>query len=401
MALGIDKTRGPDEVRVAAMETTGPASTSAGRGTGPGWRYRNVLAGDPAPTFRQRSSGNPDYVFGSAAGRYLVLCFFQSSTDEQGRCALSILADHRALFDDAKASFFGVSVDPADEQRLEQSLPGVRWFFDHDLKISRLYGAASLEDGGPPRRLWVVVDPTLRVAAVIPMRSDGADRDELIRLIKALPPIGMLGGMETTAPILHLPNVFEAALCEQLIGAYRAKGGEPSGFMVERDGKTVVATDPNHKRRRDLLLGDPALIRAARERIHRRIVPEIKKVHQFNVTRMERYLVALYDEAERGHFRAHRDNTTKGTAHRRFAVSINLNDDFDGGEIGFPEYGPRTYKPQRGAAIVFSCSLLHAVSPVTRGERFAFLPFLYDDAAAKVREANMPFLENGNASYRA
>ena len=51
---------------------------------------------------------------------------------------------------------------------------------------------------------------------------------------------------------------------------------------------------------------------------------------------MERYLVCCYDAAEGGHFRAHRDNTTKGTAHRRFAVSINLNDDFDGGEVELP-----------------------------------------------------------------
>jgi hypothetical protein len=32
---------------------------------------------------------------------------------------------------------------------------------------------------------------------------------------------------------------------------------------------------------------------------------------------------------------------------------------------------------------------------VTRGRRLAFLPFLYDDAAAQVREANNPFLADG------
>ena len=38
--------------------------------------------------------------------------------------------------------------------------------------------------------------------------------------------------------------------------------------------------------------------------------------------------------------------------------------------------------------MVFSCSLLHQAMPVTRGRRYAFLPFLYDEAAARVREAN-------------
>jgi hypothetical protein len=35
------------------------------------------------------------------------------------------------------------------------------------------------------------------------------------------------------------------------------------------------------------------------------------------------------------------------------------------------------------------CSLLHEVLPVTRGQRYCVLPFLYDEAAARVREANL------------
>lgn len=50
--------------------------------------------------------------------------------------------------------------------------------------------------------------------------------------------------------------------------------------------------------------------------------------------------------------------------------------------------------------MVFSCSLLHTVTPVTRGSRYAFLPFLYDEAAAKIREANAAFLAQGS-NYRA
>jgi len=109
--------------------------------------------------------------------------------------------------------------------------------------------------------------------------------------------------------------------------------------------------------------------------------------------------VGCYRAEDSGHFVAHRDNTTKGTAHRRFAASVNLNSDFDGGEISFPEYSPRGFKPPPGGAVVFSCSLLHAVSTVTRGRRYAFLPFLYDDEAAKIREANNEFLGDDVASY--
>ncbi len=76
-------------------------------------------------------------------------------------------------------------------------------------------------------------------------------------------------------------------------------------------------------------------------------------------------------------------------AHRRFAVSINLNADFDGGEISFPEYSPRTFKAAPGTAVVFSASILHQVSPVTRGRRYVFLTFLFDEEAERVRQANL------------
>ena len=95
-----------------------------------------------------------------------------------------------------------------------------------------------------------------------------------------------------------------------------------------------------------------------------------------------------------GWFRPHRDNTTKGTAHRKFAVTINLNaEDYEGGELRFPEFGDRRYRPPTGGAVVFSCSLLHEALPVTRGERYAFLPFLYDEASARLRDENLKFVD--------
>ena len=171
--------------------------------------------------------------------------------------------------------------------------------------------------------------------------------------------------------------------------------------MREVGGKTIAAQDHHHKRRSDYTVADPELIRTLQSRVQRRVVPEIMKAYQYKVTRMERYIVGCYDGSTGGHFRAHRDNTTKGTAHRRFALSINLNSEFEGGTVSFPEFSPRGLKPPAGGCVVFSCSLMHAVSPVTAGRRYAFLPFLYDDEAAKVREANNVFLGEGVGSYRS
>ena len=373
-----------------------------------GYAYRNLLPGDPAPWFHQRSYANPNYAFDTAAGRYVVLCFFLSAADPVAQKALAAVQANRALFDDDKISFFGVSADPRDEAegRVHDSYPGVRYFWDFDGAVSRLYGAlpegAKPGTGGvPTRRFWLVLDPTLRVMTVIPFGPDGDDVAELIQYLKSLPPRDRFTGFEIQAPVLILPNIFEPAFCQHLIGLYEAHGGEESGFMREVGGKTVPVQDRNHKVRKDYTIEDPDLIRQTQGRIVRRVVPEILKVHQFQVTRMERYIVSCYAAEDGGHFRAHRDNTTKGTAHRRFAVSINLNGDFDGGEVSFPEYGPRSFKAPPGGAVVFSCSLLHAVSQVTRGRRYAFLPFLYDDAAARIREENNRFLDEKVSAYKS
>lgn len=222
-----------------------------------------------------------------------------------------------------------------------------------------------------------------------------------MRLLDHLPPPAQFAGTEIMAPILFLPRVFEPELCRHLIGLYEAQRGRESGFMREIGGKTVGVTDPGFKRRKDYDVEDRDLISALQGRFLRRVVPEIAKVHQFKVTRMERYIVSCYVAEDGGHFSAHRDNTTKGTAHRRFAVSVNLNDDFDGGEVSFREYGPRSFKAPPGGAVVFSCSLLHRVSKVTRGRRYAFLPFLYDDAAARLREENARYVGETGSSYRS
>jgi peroxiredoxin/predicted 2-oxoglutarate/Fe(II)-dependent dioxygenase YbiX len=366
--------------------------------------YKNLLPGDHAPWFQARATTREKFAFDTAGGRYIVLCFF-ATADQRGKAAVDVAFAHPELFDDKNASFFGISIDPGDEaqRRVVGQIPGFRFFWDFDGQISRLYGAipgdAVSGTNVPLRRIWVVLDPTLRVLNVIPLRPDGTDGNELVSFMKSLPPTSRFSGFEVQAPVLVLTNVFEPEFCEKLITLYEAQGNDETGFMREVDGKTVQIHDHAHKRRRDHIITDNETMRYAQQRFSRTVVPELLKSYQYKATRMERYLVGCYRAEDGGHFVAHRDNTTKGTAHRRFAASVNLNSDFDGGEVSFPEYGPRGFKPPPGGAVVFSCSLLHAVSKVTRGRRYAFLPFLYDDEAAKIREANSEFLDENVASY--
>ena len=105
----------------------------------------------------------------------------------------------------------------------------------------------------------------------------------------------------------------------------------------------------------------------------------MQRAFAFRATRFEGFKIACYDAASQGFFRPHRDNLSPSTAHRRFAMSLNLNEDYKGGQLRFPEYGLDLYRPEAGAALMFSCSNLHEVVPVTRGRRFALLSFLFGE----------------------
>jgi predicted 2-oxoglutarate/Fe(II)-dependent dioxygenase YbiX len=111
----------------------------------------------------------------------------------------------------------------------------------------------------------------------------------------------------------------------------------------------------------------------------------ILRSYQCNVTQVEHHVVTRYDSADGGFFRRHRANTSKDTAHLRFAIAINLNaENYEGGDLWFPEFGDQTYRASTGGAVVFACSLLHEDLPVSRGVRYAYLPFLSDGEHGKM-----------------
>lgn len=341
--------------------------------------YATILPGDPAPVLRQGPQSDPDDTFDRATGRYLVMCFIVTTNDPHARAAMAAALALTEIFNDSHATLCIVSNDPTDEAegRIAERGPGFSVLWDFDRQVTRLFGVSPVDESDLAaagwRRSWVIVDPTRRVRAVVTFKADRSDIAEVTAILKALPPPDLYAGFTVQAPVIILPQVFEPELCKMLIGLHRL---DSRGDDQPRTG------------RRDYLVQDMNLISFLQSRFIRRVVPEIAKVHHFTVTKMERYLVGCDMVGDDSHVRARRDNATEETAHRRFAVSVNLNDDFDGGEISFPEYGPKGFKAPPGGAVVYSCSLLHAVSAVTRGSRYAFLPFLYDHAAAQLRKGN-------------
>jgi predicted 2-oxoglutarate/Fe(II)-dependent dioxygenase YbiX len=356
--------------------------------------------GDPVPWFAADTHSTPSFQFSAAGGRLVVLSFLGSLARPESAAVLAELERHRAAFDDERLCFFGVTVDPSDlgEGRARELLPGIRWFQDFGREQSQRYGALEVQGEAVQYRPFsLLLDERLRVLACIALRPGEAHLRRLLEIALAMPAPEPAQAAVAQAPVLRVPRVFEPDFCRRLIAYYQEQGSEDSGFMRDQGGRTVGVYDYGTKRRRDCTIEHEELKRQCMLRIHRRLVPEILRAYQFDATRMERYIVACYQGEHGGHFRAHRDNTTRATAHRKFAVSLNLNDDYDGGSVWFPEYGRRLFRPAAGEAVVFSCSMLHEATSVTRGTRYVFLPFLYDDAAAKVREETRQFL-GGNVN---
>src|SRR5262249_3992104 len=182
------------------------------------------------------------------------------------------------------------------------------------------------------------------------------------------------------APVLQVPGIFEPELCRRLIDYWQ--GGDKRANEVTRgtpgQADYAARSDGVVKRRTDVLIpedNNPTNL-VIRDRLLARVVPEVLKAFQFRARSYEIARIGCYDAGDGGWSRPHRDDAGDPAKPRRFALSVNLSDDFDGGGLCFPEYGRRFYRPAAGGGVAFSCNLLHEAQPVTRGRRFGLFTFL-------------------------
>ncbi len=354
--------------------------------------FQNQIAlGDPVPWFSAATITGGSFHLQVAAGRWIVLCFLGPADGAQARQKLAELLRDTDLFDEDRLTAHVVLTTPA-EPPAEIGNSAVSFLADYDRALSRSYGALETSR-------TVVLDPMLRAVANIAWNRLDDHLAGLRDLLRSLPRVDDAGGVPMNAPVLIVPRVFDFPFCELLVKLYDRMGGKDSGFMLDVAGKSQTVVDHRLKRRSDLPLVAPELREAICDQFRRRLLPAIKAYFQFDATRMDRYIVACYDSAVGGHFYRHRDNVNAGAQHRRFAVTLNLNKDYDGCDLQFPEFGRKTYRAPVGGAVVFSCGALHQVSPITRGRRYAFLAFLYREADAALRETNNERLQDGEARY--
>jgi predicted 2-oxoglutarate/Fe(II)-dependent dioxygenase YbiX len=245
---------------------------------------------------------------------------------------------------------------------------GPQRLFDPDRKV---FAGLGLPDGGV-----AVITPRGRLGFA------AAGEDAFAAALATLPeeapaPVTRRAG----APVLIVPDILEPDFIAALLAQWEA--GEKLQDRVSAGAQAAGAAS-SIKRRSDVFLADRTLYEGFHRRMERRVLPEMWRAFRFRAASFEAPRIGCYDAAEAGAFGAHRDNRTPHTAHRRFAMSLNLNTGaYEGGAVRFPEFGPDLYEAEAGGAVIFCCDLLHEAMPVTRGRRFAIFTFFTDAEGAQ------------------
>jgi peroxiredoxin/predicted 2-oxoglutarate/Fe(II)-dependent dioxygenase YbiX len=356
-----------------------------------------LIPGDPFPAISVRTQSRANFPLDSLAARYVVISFIAGSAFDGTPEFLKALYRSGKLFNDDKVCCLVVSTDPTDVANpiLVDRMPGIRVVWDHDHALARAFDIIddSVSDKVALRLFTYILDPGQRVLEAIAVQDIPTHFEAVKAAVKRLPdPRNHVSG---NAPVLIVPNLLEPQLCADFIAYAERHGLEDSGYAGTdpTTARSIGVVDHGHECRLDCMVEDETLRSALQARVVRRLAPQIERAYQFKLTRMERYRIACYNSNGGGGLGPHRENTTLGTAHRKFALSISLNDEYAGGGLRFPEFGRKVYNAPAGAAVVFSCSLLHQAMPVTTGRHYCLLPFVYDEAAAQVRLENTRHLE--------
>lgn len=337
-----------------------------------------LSAGDIAPpcVLATPEGKTIDLQGDQVAGTPRVVAFWPRFDADAVKAAAASLGAALPALESEGAGVFAVTL--ANARAAGEAKSPIPVLLDRDGKVFAAYGAGTRD-----QPTTVVLRQNNHVYAVL--KGEGAGQAEL-----ALSAVRALVAERKTAldvphpPVLVLPDVLSSEDCRRLIQVYETRGRT---FVEPGHGEDRMTTDykmriPEYGRgdRIDHWIVDKDTVGFIDGRLGSRLFPEIRKAFQYPVTRRERLRIGCYTGSRGGEAHGHRDDSEVISAHRRFAMSINLNsEEFEGGALRFTEYGDRQYRPATGAAIVFSSSILHEALEVRSGRRFVLLAFLFGE----------------------
>ncbi len=346
---------------------------------------RRLFVGDLAPEFILPSHQGTMVTSEYLCGKPLVIVFYGTDQRHEAIAQICSFRDLYSQFQNLGANVISISMDSVEfrcEFAKKYKLP----FFllsDVNYEISTAFNVCEKitsngQNGLIFYRKIFLLDANRKITKIYDQVDPHTDVLQVIEDLKKLVAKKTSHQIFMQAPVLLISDVFDAEFCQKLIHIWKTKGNFDSGFPQQPDGENTRAYQPNysHKIRQDHILQGEDL-QEVLDLISTRIFPEIWKAFNYQVNRCNESRVICYDSDRGGYFRPHRDNTNPDQAHRKFALTINLNvGEYEGAYLKFPEYGLDLYQPETGGAVIFSCSLLHEVTDITAGKRFAIRAFI-------------------------
>ncbi|HKX07129.1 MAG TPA: redoxin domain-containing protein [Stellaceae bacterium] len=337
-----------------------------------------LAAGDIAPPCALMTTDGKtiDLRGDDVSGYPLVVAFWPRFDGDAVKAAMASLAAALPELTAEGARTFAVTL--ANTRAASEAQSPVPVLLDRDGKAFAAFGAGTRD-----QPTTVVLRQNNHVYAVLKAEA-GGQADAALSAVRALVAERKTAAQTPHPPILVVPDVLSPDDCRRLIQVYESRG---KVFVEPGHGDDHMTTDykmriPEYGRadRIDHWIVDKDTAGFIDGRLGSRLFPEIRKAFQYPVTRRERMRIGCYTGSRGGEAHGHRDDSEVISAHRRFAMSINLNcEEFEGGALRFLEYGDQEYRPTTGAAIVFSSSILHEALEVRSGRRFVLLAFLFGE----------------------
>jgi prolyl 4-hydroxylase len=190
-------------------------------------------------------------------------------------------------------------------------------------------------------------------------------------------------------PYLLIDNVFSPQLLKKVLDFYDNNKHKHTPHYTATKNRLHVHPD------RDLEI-------EIDNKLSRSVFPEIRKIFYFDVHHRENYKICCYDAETGGRFHPHRD-TPAPYQHRRYAMSLFLNDDYEGGEFELPEYNFKI-KPKANCALIFPGISSHKVNQVTKGTRRVIITFFCSEIEGKTKnncnyQVKSHFFKQHNIKY--
>src|ERR1700760_252521 len=155
----------------------------------------SVKLGDPAPWFNAPTITGGTVDMHVSGGRWVVISFLGNLAEPRAEAERrSLVGCIESMTEDHLVAYAVLTAPPADLGAIANTAPEtIRYVADYDQAITRLYGATNAPHS-------VVLDPLLRVVAIVPCDHPAGHAAILQQMLKSLPAVDDSAGVPMMAP---------------------------------------------------------------------------------------------------------------------------------------------------------------------------------------------------------